>query len=166
MRLSILGSLIVWAGVSAASGQEVVREFSWSALKKAGQLTVGEIEPGGPAGQHEQLKIDNPTDEPKTVTLLDLKNPGVTTFNMPSREAFATRTSKGRATWRCGIGLPTAACIFHARWAIGTAAIFGRLFRLASIFAAVLQQREGRVAQANRRQCGFRRPRDRVSESR
>ena len=61
-------------------GQEVVREFSWTALKKAGQLSAGKIEPGGPAGQREQLKIDNPTDEPKSVTLLDLKNPGVTAF--------------------------------------------------------------------------------------
>ncbi len=58
MRRSITGSFLVWAVASTAFGQEVVREFSSPELEK----------------------IENTTDQPKTVTLLDVKDPGVTTF--------------------------------------------------------------------------------------
>ena len=56
MRLSIVGcvAVCIWASVGIA--QDTVREFSWSELKKTGQLTVGKIEVE--RGQHEQLKID------------------------------------------------------------------------------------------------------------
>jgi hypothetical protein len=67
------------AWVATASAQEVVREFSWSELKKAGQLAAGEVLPGGTAGAAEQLKIENPDGGPRTVTVLDLPKPGVTT---------------------------------------------------------------------------------------
>ena len=109
MKLSILGSLIVWASVSAVSGQEVVREFSWAELKKAGQLSAGTIEPGVRAGQHEQLKIDNPSDEPKTVTLLDLENPGVTAFQYAIEGSVRYENVKGKGylemwSWFAGGG--------------------------------------------------------------
>lgn len=79
MKLSIVGcvAVCIWASVGAA--KDTVREFSWSELKKTSQLTVGEIEVG--PGQHEQLKIDNPKNEPMTVTLLDFDNPGITSFH-------------------------------------------------------------------------------------
>ena len=109
MRLSILGSLIVWAIASTALAQEVVREFSWSELKKTGQLTAGEIQPGVRAGQHEQLKIDNPSDEPKTVTLLDLENPGVTAFQYAIEGSVRYENVKGKGylemwSWFAGGG--------------------------------------------------------------
>jgi hypothetical protein len=87
MRHSLVLVLVLWAGVSSAFAQEVVKEFSWSELKKAGQLLVGEIVPGKAPGMWEALKIDSPVDQwdghipdrkRKTVTVLDLKNPPVT----------------------------------------------------------------------------------------
>lgn len=87
MRHSLVLVLVLWAGVSSAFAQEVVKEFSWSELKKAGQLIVGEIVPGKAPGMWEELKINSPVDQwdghiparkRKTVTVLDLKNPPVT----------------------------------------------------------------------------------------
>jgi hypothetical protein len=88
MKLSIVGALVVLAGISAATAQEVVREFSWTELTKSGHLIAGEVEqPGNAPGLREQLRIDSPigqvkSDIPqgrrKTVTVLDLKNPPVT----------------------------------------------------------------------------------------
>jgi hypothetical protein len=78
VSLGVLG--LVWATIPHGSlpGEEILRELTWSELKKAGQLSVGEIQPPGAGAQHESLRIENPANEPKTVTLLDLKSPGVT----------------------------------------------------------------------------------------
>jgi hypothetical protein len=80
MRSIAIGLVIVACG-STASAQEVIRDLSWSELKKTGGVIVGEIQPGGSSGSREQLKIGNPSGEPRTVTLLDLKDPGVTAFH-------------------------------------------------------------------------------------
>jgi hypothetical protein len=81
MKRSIASGLFLWACVSTAFAQETVRTFSWAELKKAGQLTAGEIQPGGSSGLQEQLRIDNPSSSSKSVTLLDIKNPGIATFH-------------------------------------------------------------------------------------
>ena len=82
MRLAILAYIVLWAGVSIAAARDALAwERSWSSLKETKELKVGQIVPGGPGVPPEQLKIDNPTDEPKTVTLLDLQHPGVTKFH-------------------------------------------------------------------------------------
>ena len=64
MVRNIVSVLVAMAWASTAFAQEASREFSWSDMKKAGRLTVGEIQPGGPAGAKEQLKIDNPCSNP------------------------------------------------------------------------------------------------------
>jgi hypothetical protein len=87
MKRSFVGVFVVWASASAAFAQpEVVRMFNWTELKEAGQLTAGKLDPADPSfqgsmigsGEAVPLKIDNPTDQPTTVTLLDVKDPGVT----------------------------------------------------------------------------------------
>ena len=57
------------------------REITWSELKKAGKLNDGKIQQGGPSMHHEPLKIENPTNQPKVVALIDLKDPGVTALS-------------------------------------------------------------------------------------
>jgi hypothetical protein len=81
MMRSIAIGLVMAVCVSTAFAKEVVQEFSWSEAKKTGGLIVGEILPCGPWGSQEQLKIDNPTGKPKTVALLDLKNPAIASLH-------------------------------------------------------------------------------------
>ncbi|MGO8751700.1 MAG: hypothetical protein ACLQNE_37640 [Thermoguttaceae bacterium] len=66
MRSIAIGLVIVACG-STASAQEVIRDLSWSELKKTGGVIVGEIQPGGSSGSREQLKIGNPSGEPRTI---------------------------------------------------------------------------------------------------
>ena len=80
MVRSFVSGLVVMAYFSTAFGQEVVREFSCGDMAKCDGLIVGETQTGGPVGPPEQLKIDNPSSQPRTVTVIDLKNPGVSTF--------------------------------------------------------------------------------------
>lgn len=81
MRRSITIGLLVWGCASAALSQETVRELSWTELKKSGQRAGGEIQPGGPSGPQQQLRIDNPSGDSKSVTLLEIENPGITTLH-------------------------------------------------------------------------------------
>ncbi|MCE5301994.1 MAG: hypothetical protein LLF97_02660 [Planctomycetaceae bacterium] len=81
MKHSIAIGLLLWACVPTAFAQETVRTFSWAELQKMGQSTVGEIQPGGTSGPQEQLRIDNPSENSKSVVLFDIKNPGISTFH-------------------------------------------------------------------------------------
>jgi hypothetical protein len=81
MKLGMIVSLVLATIVSTALAQSLAKQLPWSLLKKTGQLTVGEILPDSPSGDREELKIDNPTNQPRTVTLLDLKTPGVKTIH-------------------------------------------------------------------------------------
>jgi hypothetical protein len=96
MRLNIVGSMVVWVSVSTALAQDLAWQSSWTVLKQSGQLTVGEIEPGGPSVPHEQLKIDNPTNQPKTVTLLDLQHPNVSKFHYAMEGSIRYNDVKGK----------------------------------------------------------------------
>jgi hypothetical protein len=96
MKIRVLGGLIVWAGVSAACAQEVVRQISWTDLQAAGQLNAGQIASGGPTGQLEQLKVENPTDEPKTVTVLDMENPGIKMYHYAMEGSVRYENVKGK----------------------------------------------------------------------
>jgi hypothetical protein len=80
VKFAIVGSLVLWSLVSAAIAQEMVRSFSWIELKAAGRLTAAEVQPEGTSDPKACLKIENPTGEPKSVNVLDLDSPGVTTF--------------------------------------------------------------------------------------
>jgi len=79
MRRLIASSLIVLACISSGYGEEVLREISWSNLKEAGQLPGGDLQQGTPPAPLEQLKIENPSDQPKTIQLLVLEEPGIST---------------------------------------------------------------------------------------
>jgi hypothetical protein len=80
MTRSAAIALAVWAWGWAASAQDPIREFSWTELKKTAELPAGQLQPGSPSAPEEQLRIDNPSSEAKTVMLLDLKHPGVTSL--------------------------------------------------------------------------------------
>ena len=75
MKRLIASSLMVLGVASVALSEEVVREISWADLDKAGQLLGGEVQPDG------TLRVVNPDQQPKTVALAELKNPGVTALH-------------------------------------------------------------------------------------
>jgi hypothetical protein len=112
MKVSMIGRIVLWTIVSLgvlglvwatimfrgpAVDEEVLKHFSWSDLKKAGQLNVGEIQPPGPGAQHESLKIENRANEPKTVTLLELKGPGVTALRFGFEGSVRHEDVRGRS---------------------------------------------------------------------
>ena len=66
-------------------------------MKKAGALNVGEIQRGGPSGKEEQLKIENPTGEPKTVTVIDLKDPGFTALSYGVEGSVRCENVRGKS---------------------------------------------------------------------
>ena len=80
MIRSIAVGVAAWACVSAASAQQVLRTFSWSELRKSGALLDGEVRSGSPSAPQEQLRIESPSGKPKTMTLLDLSCPRITSF--------------------------------------------------------------------------------------
>lgn len=78
MRRLIAVSLLVLGWTSVAPCAEVLREISWTDLKKAGQLAVGQLESGQLPAPPEQLKIDNPDGQARTATVLVVESPGIT----------------------------------------------------------------------------------------
>jgi hypothetical protein len=97
MRLGLVVSFVVWACVSNVLAQGHVWERSWSSLKETNELGVGEIQQGGPFQPPEQLKIDNPTSEPKTVKLLDLQHPNITKFHYALEGSVRYENVKGKS---------------------------------------------------------------------
>jgi len=76
MRLA--GAMVTWALVAtAASGEETLREISWSRLKQEGGLAVGELRPAESGSPFESLLVTNGP-EPRTATLVTVDNPGIT----------------------------------------------------------------------------------------
>jgi hypothetical protein len=80
MMRSFAAGLLLGLSVSAASAQDLLREFSWSELQRDGRLPAGQLLPSNSSTPGEQLRIENPWGKPRTVRLLDLKNPGVTSL--------------------------------------------------------------------------------------
>jgi hypothetical protein len=72
-----IGALIACLLAAAAAGEEVRREIAWGALKQQGALPAGEVRPADGVAPFERLVIGNGP-EPRTVTLLDLRDPGLT----------------------------------------------------------------------------------------
>lgn len=81
MKALMLSSLVVLVGVSTALGQDLVREVSWAALKKEKKLLAGEVQEGQARGPTDVLKVENTSDQSKTVTVLDLEKPGITSIH-------------------------------------------------------------------------------------
>lgn len=78
MKRLIASSVIVIGCASSAFSEEVLREFSWAELSKAGQLTAGEFQRGQPPAPDGQLKIENTDSGPRTFTVLTIDSPGIT----------------------------------------------------------------------------------------
>jgi hypothetical protein len=81
MKGVILSSLVLLVGVSAVRAEELVREVSWSALKKEGKLLAGEVVQDEKPGVGEVLKVENTEASPKSINILDLEQPGIKTIH-------------------------------------------------------------------------------------
>lgn len=81
MRALMLSSLVLLVGVSTALGQDLVREISWAALKKEKKLLAGEVQEGQAPGPTDVLRVENTSDQSKTITVLDLEKPGITSIH-------------------------------------------------------------------------------------
>ena len=89
---------LVWAtAFREPSDKKILREITWSELKKAGKLNDGKIQQGGPSMHHEPLKIENPTNQPKVVALIDLKDPGVTALSYGIQGSVRCDDVKGKS---------------------------------------------------------------------
>jgi hypothetical protein len=69
MKLSIMGSVVVWMGASVVVAQEAMRETSQVESTQADQSTAGQMQPGTQAAQQAREKPDTPTKKPKTAKL-------------------------------------------------------------------------------------------------
>ncbi|MHB0960499.1 MAG: hypothetical protein ACYC0X_31150 [Pirellulaceae bacterium] len=97
MVRSIASVLIVIATSSAASAKDVVQNFSWKEMAETGKLLAGDIPPSGGEGPQDQLRIDNRASEPRTITLLVLDSPGVSTFRYAVTGSVRCENVKGRS---------------------------------------------------------------------
>jgi hypothetical protein len=96
MVRSIASVLIVIAAVHAANA-EVVQDFSWKEMAETGKLLAGDVLPGAGEGPQDQLRIDNPASEPRTITLFVLDKPGVSTFRYAVTGTVRCENVKGRS---------------------------------------------------------------------
>lgn len=97
MVRSIASVLTVIAAISAASAKEVVRDFSWKEMDETGKLLAGEISASDGEGPQDQLKIENPASEWRTMTLLVLDNTGVSTCRYAVTGCVRCENVKGRS---------------------------------------------------------------------
>lgn len=76
MKGLVLGlSLVLVASMAAA--EETLLEVSWQALKRQGQLTVGDVHQGGADSPGEVLRLVNATGQPATFHLATLDRPAI-----------------------------------------------------------------------------------------
>ncbi len=129
MSLSMSAKIVLWSLVAIGivalvwatafrepAEKQIIREITWSELKKAGQLNVGKIQPGGPSGKQEKLTVENATDNPQVVTLIDLKNPGVTTFNYGVQGSVRYENVKGKSYLEMWSYFTGGGAYSRARW--------------------------------------------------
>jgi hypothetical protein len=76
MRTLLVSSLVLLAAVAAADAKELVREISWSQLKKDCKLAAGDVVQDKKLGL-DVLKVENKEAAPKTINVLDLEQPGI-----------------------------------------------------------------------------------------
>jgi len=74
------GSLLAFVCVSVCRGEEMVREASWKDLHESQSLQAGEFVVPEAAGIDEALRVENTESAPKTVQVLVLDNPGVSSI--------------------------------------------------------------------------------------
>jgi hypothetical protein len=75
IRIAILSVLSVNSGVFA---EEILREFPWGTLKQQGALSAGQVLPADSEVPFEQLMVHSADGETKTVTVLTVESPDVT----------------------------------------------------------------------------------------
>jgi len=80
MKSLMTGSLLVFVFVSAGLGEEIVHEISWKDLHKPQGLSAGEVVSPDARDLGEALKVENTESSPKTLQLLVLEDPGVSSI--------------------------------------------------------------------------------------
>jgi hypothetical protein len=80
MRILMTGSLFAFVLVSVGGGEETVREISWKDWHQSQGLLTGEIVAPDAEGYDEALRVQNTESTPKTVQVLVLDNPGVSSI--------------------------------------------------------------------------------------
>jgi hypothetical protein len=79
MKRLIAASLVVALTCAAATAEQVVEEISWQELAEEGKLLAGQFQTAeSPEGRH-ALKVDNQDGQARTVTVLILDRPKITT---------------------------------------------------------------------------------------
>lgn len=78
MRILIAVSVVVLACHSSNGEEQLVRNISLNELQKSGQSSVGQVERGEGGEPEEYLVITNEENQPRTVSLLTLTDPGIT----------------------------------------------------------------------------------------
>lgn len=74
LALILLGALIATPPVAAAP----LVTIDWTRLAAAGELTTGELVAPTDSGAAATVRLENPSDRPKTFTLVTLDKPGIT----------------------------------------------------------------------------------------
>jgi len=70
--------LSLLSSASAGLAGDMLREVSWSRLAEAGEVLNGKVLPADEKTSFERLKVANDTDRQRSITVLTLKDPGVT----------------------------------------------------------------------------------------
>ncbi len=76
MKGLVIG-LSLLLSASAVSAEEVLREFSWTAVSRPGPSPAGEVLPAGGAASFEQLKVQNSQGQPLIVNVLTVESPAI-----------------------------------------------------------------------------------------
>ena len=79
MHRLIAASLIVVLGCSVARAEHVVQEISWPELDEAGKVLNGQLHKAQAPEERDALVVDNVKAQAKTVTVLILDRPKITT---------------------------------------------------------------------------------------
>jgi hypothetical protein len=76
MKSLVIGvSLLLSA--SAVSAEEILREFSWTAVSRQGPSPGGEVLPAEGGASFEQLKVQNAQGQPQSVNVLTVDSPAI-----------------------------------------------------------------------------------------
>jgi hypothetical protein len=73
----IVIALSLLLSASAVAAEEVLREFSWSAVSRQGPSPAGEMLPAEAGASFEQLKVQNSEGQPRVVNVLTVERPAI-----------------------------------------------------------------------------------------
>jgi hypothetical protein len=75
-RIALLAFIL--AAGTAAAGDELIQDFSWTQLQGEGKTLPGEVSPAGSAEAFETIKVVNDDALPRIITLLEIEAPKIT----------------------------------------------------------------------------------------